>query len=96
MPPKKEGVEPNVPLQRLTRLGSHDRPSTIIVPSEPKAMAGSLFPLELGVGDVEYPGGVCHGAISGVFEKAGAGAAATAWGASETANAVSRAAGAAT
>ena len=70
MAPKYDGVEPNVPVQRLTWNGSHPRPSTAIRPSLAKAMAGSLLPDEFAWGEEVKPAGVA-GEMRSVFEKSG-------------------------
>ena len=53
MAPKYDGVEPNLPRHRFTWKGSQASPSTAIDPSGPKAIAGSLLPVEFACGAVE-------------------------------------------
>jgi hypothetical protein len=56
MAPKYCGVAPKCPFHRSTWNGSQARPSTAMLPSLPKAIAGSLLPVELAFGAVVTPG----------------------------------------
>src|SRR5215472_3934543 len=74
MAPKYAGVAPKLPFHRFTWNGSQPSPSTAMLPSLPKVIAGSLLPVESAFGAVVMPGS-CKIEISGVLANAGVGAA---------------------
>ncbi len=72
MAPKYAGVAPKCPFHRFTWNGSQPSPSTAMLPSLPKAIAGSLLPVEFAFGAVVMPGS-CRVEMRGVLVNAGVG-----------------------